>query len=75
MKKVKRCKYKDCVGVYYAKGYCNTHYSRMIRKGTTVIVRAGEAECSEDGCCLPTRSKGLCTNHYQNKQYKIRIER
>lgn len=46
----KVCSVEDCIKPYYAKCYCNMHYMRLLRNGTTEPRRNLLRPCSVEGC-------------------------
>lgn len=60
----KVCSAEGCSKPYYAKGYCNMHYMRLLRNGTTEPRRNLPKPCSVEGCEKPYYAKGFCRSHY-----------
>lgn len=55
-----------CGEVVKAKGLCDRHYRRQLRRGTTEAVRRQDTrKCSWDGCENPVRACGYCQRHYK----------
>lgn len=64
------CDVDGCERTHEARGWCNLHYQRWKKTGATgaaapMVVRpdAAGARCSEVGCHLEARARGLCPNH------------
>lgn len=64
------CQIEDCGEDAIARGWCEMHYQRWRRTGSTDVQsrtkNQGE-ECSVQGCKRPARTKGLCPMHYGRK--------
>lgn len=59
------CLAEGCVAPHAAKGFCNKHYHRMRRYGTTKSRKERNArECRAEGCETLAVSLGLCNKHY-----------
>lgn len=60
------CLVAGCEEPHKAKGYCKTHYNRMLRYGRPENVRNWNpgALCSVDGCGEPVKARGYCGRHY-----------
>lgn len=65
--KVDGCSVEGCEGSHFGKGYCNLHYNRMRRSGTTdlVLVERETRVCEVDGCDEKHWSSGYCSMHYR----------
>jgi hypothetical protein len=61
------CSVAECVGPVKSRGYCQTHYMRVVRHGDPLYVPAFAkgSPCTIDGCDGPQKGKGLCSKHYQ----------
>jgi hypothetical protein len=62
------CKIEDCDEEVDAKGLCNGHYQRVLRKSPTPLdepLRTPGRVCSVESCERPHRSKGFCAAHYK----------
>lgn len=63
----KTCSIKGCERKLYARGWCQAHYARWLRHGSTDNIRKhGHPKCSVKGCERDSRSRGLCDSHYHN---------
>ncbi len=60
------CKVKDCNNITHIRGYCRTHYKRLMRHGNTDCLRVKkyEGSCSVEGCNKKHAAKGYCNTHY-----------
>lgn len=56
------CSILDCGKQALARGYCSTHYSRIIRKG---YKRPPTSPCIVDGCARQSHGRGYCIPHYK----------
>lgn len=67
----RRCSVEGCPEPHRAKGYCNTHYSRVLLKGDpgSAEIRHPRYGCEIDGCDKPHKAKGYCDKHYQRLQH------
>ena len=63
---MKVCEIQDCERKYFARGFCQTHYQKMRRKGKLPQVQfsAEGIPCKVEGCEEPVRCKELCSRHY-----------
>ena len=57
-----KCSVNECDNLHIAKGYCQTHYLRMKKHGTT---EKHIRRCSVEGCDRKHSSKGYCAKHYR----------
>ena len=77
-KKKPLCSIEECGKPHTAKGYCQTHYVRLKRKGAlgdTAIQVKGRTRCEVDNCKNPHTAKGMCAFHYRIGYYhKLSIE-
>jgi hypothetical protein len=62
---MKICKAKDCNRQVNAKGYCDKHYRRVKKSGTTEKTDFIQKECNSTECKRSAKSKGLCDMHYR----------
>ena len=65
------CSFDGCTKQVYARGYCESHYGKLMRNGTpdgsSVYIKK---VCRIDGCSSFATRKGLCGKHYQRmKKY------
>lgn len=63
---MRTCSVPGCGGKHEAKGFCMTHYSRLLRGDpvTAPVRRVGvRVECSVSGCENRAVTKGLCKTH------------
>ena len=51
------CSIEGCERKYKARGYCNLHYRRWLKKNNP--------PCAIDGCSTPRLARGWCVTHYQ----------
>jgi len=60
------CSVEGCDRIRFAKGFCQLHYQRQFRKGTTNATNTENKgwECKEYGCKKEAAVKGLCREHY-----------
>lgn len=70
MKNVSRrqCAVAGCERAYYCRGYCEVHYRRWKRNGSTELLERPPhtpKPCSVDGCGRPVLARGKCSNHYK----------
>ena len=66
MKAIRICAAIDCDRAARSRGYCKTHYSRLLRTGTVgddPIHR--DVKCSVDGCESKHAGRGYCAKHYK----------
>jgi hypothetical protein len=64
--KIDGCSVEGCEGDHFGKGYCNLHYNRMRRSGTTDLVLTRKTRlCEIDGCDRKHFSSGCCEMHYR----------
>lgn len=66
MEKEKFCSIPDCYQPVKVRGWCQMHYSRVARTGSTdrtKVVNKG-AICAAEGCKLPAKKVGYCISHY-----------
>lgn len=66
------CAYSGCVKVYYARGYCNTHYERLRKTGnpaTAADLRAQRGPC-ECGRTEKINADGQCSSCYMRNWYQ-----
>jgi hypothetical protein len=71
VKATQECSVDGCDGPIRARGYCNTHYLRWRRTGSTdlpEITPAPIATCSVTGCGKIVRARGWCGLHYKRWQ-------
>lgn len=65
------CSVEGCEKEVYANGYCESHYNRVRRYGSTNVrlgrVRSTEI-CSIEGCSRVIKCKQLCNKHYVRLQ-------
>lgn len=63
---MKPCKVPGCPGGKRAHlGFCQKHYARLRRLGTTELPRKIRPMCKFPGCDRPFRSMGYCPKHYE----------
>lgn len=64
------CDVPECVGLFYAKGLCRSHYHRTKRKGFLADrLPIIPHKCIIDGCHNETKAgHGLCKTHYDRKR-------
>lgn len=58
------CLAEACLRAVYARGLCERHYRRLLRRGVFTDRPVG-GECAVDGCGRPVSSRGWCHGHYQ----------
>ena len=62
------CSFESCKRQHKAKGYCSTHYSRLLRRGDLEpvhrVIKKETLECCFDGCTRPYDSVGYCKAHH-----------
>lgn len=73
------CAVIECPSDSFARGYCNKHYMRLRRTGTTdenpePHKRRNPVVCSVDDCDRRTVAFGLCDTHYRRKR-RVQRER
>ncbi|HEU5087982.1 MAG TPA: helix-turn-helix domain-containing protein, partial [Roseiflexaceae bacterium] len=56
------CMFEGCHRPVRARGYCNSHYTRLRETGALWVQRYTDAKCAE--CGEPAYARGLCSNHY-----------
>ena len=71
----KCCSILNCPNKHYGKGYCQKHYTRLVKHGdplTMVYQRTGR--CLVVDChCGPKYRRGLCSKHYkQARRLKLK---
>ena len=65
-----KCTIEGCDRSFYARGYCNTHFSKFKRTGVLVNLPPREPlYCSKIGCKEKHSAKGLCQKHY--REFKV----
>lgn len=66
------CSIPDCGNTYYARGWCQAHYTRQRRYGDPVgvpsLVSSQRPKCSIDGCKKPVKNRSWCSAHYHRWQ-------
>lgn len=61
----KLCSIDECGSTAKKRGWCEKHYLRWRRNGTTDTVRKfGREPCSVGGCSFDSQAKGFCALHY-----------
>jgi len=55
----------DCGRTHYAKGYCNTHYSSLIRRPSAKAKTCTHADCDRPPT---TYAGGMCGMHYRRRR-------
>ena len=72
------CKIQKCSRYSVAKGYCQTHYQRLMRTGSAESVDIREEnlgwKCRFLGCNEEAHTRGLCPKHYKYLWRKAREE-
>lgn len=72
------CSIAGCGSAHYAKGYCFSHYRRMLRHGDPLGGQPprgkNDGPCSVEGCDEPSAKKGLCNAHYLRHRRYGRLE-
>lgn len=58
---MKKCKIRGCKTKSWARGYCSTHYSRLV-----VRAQNKKKACSISGCKRGVKNRDLCKGHYRN---------
>lgn len=61
------CSVPDCARKVLARGYCSTHYQRVLKHGDPggpIAAYSGSRGCLVDGCDGKHRSSGYCQRHY-----------
>jgi hypothetical protein len=63
------CEIDDCTTEAFCKGYCQKHYRRIYRNGTSkarrYAPRGSSPQCSVEECERAHHAKGLCYLHYR----------
>lgn len=62
------CDVGGCGRSHYSRGWCEKHYRRWLRNGTTRSVRtvySEDATCSIEDCDQPVDARGWCHGHHQ----------
>jgi hypothetical protein len=62
---MKLCNAKDCDREVNAKGYCDKHYRRLKKTGTTEKPKFIQKKCYSIECKKDAKAKGLCDMHYR----------
>ena len=62
------CTIDGCGKPHKAHGWCNGHYRRWQRTGTTDAPPPPRLVCSIEGCEEPHKAQGWCNSHYRNWQ-------
>ena len=62
----KKCSVTNCDKKLKAKGYCQTHYMRLRRHGTTNDPVSTKAKCSIESCNDYSKARGFCYKHYHS---------
>ena len=69
---MKLCSVEGCTRKYRAKGYCATHYDRVVKWGSpgdnTLKRQPQNSTCSIDSCVKDSHALGLCHNHYREQR-------
>jgi hypothetical protein len=60
---LKVCVIKDCNNQQIARGWCQLHYDRWRKNGTTDTIRNFLTDCKVDGCKQKHYSHGFCNTH------------
>lgn len=71
-KKKPPCSVENCTRPHTARGYCQTHYVQLKRRGAFGHLKVqvkGRTVCSVDGCLSPHSAKGFCELHYRINHY------
>ena len=63
--KVKICKVKGCQEVVHSKGFCNTHYQRILRTGSLDLKPRETRLCNVSYCENIHYARGFCKKHYR----------
>ena len=58
------CRYQGCTRPVRARGFCNSHYTRLRADGVLWVKRSSKNVCSEKDCILPVYALNRCRNHY-----------
>lgn len=66
----RRCTIEGCSGRHEARGYCGTHYRRLIRYGDPLYQAESKfstpaGKCTVPGCGRRHDARGYCSSHYQ----------
>ena len=68
----KKCTVEGCARKYYAKGFCDTHYTaNRVHGDPTHSAKRVREKCTADGCPRKQHAKGLCDQHYSNSRNGI----
>lgn len=61
-----KCSIDDCDKKSVTRGWCGTHYARVLRHGDPLYVREkqGEMPCLIEGCNSLRSARGWCHKHY-----------
>lgn len=57
------CDVPGCGKECHARGYCNTHFARLLRNGTVELTLRVRETCTFPDCGRPAVSGGLCRSH------------
>lgn len=57
------CSISGCERPAEKRGWCNAHYTRWHRTGSTELRAREKATCSIEGCDKPVMARGWCTAH------------
>lgn len=71
---MKICNSQDCDRYVQAKGYCDKHYRRLKKTGTTEKPKFVQKICYSPECKRDAKSKGLCDMHYRRLKTTGKIE-
>lgn len=75
-KQKRKCSFEGCDKVHHARGWCTTHWTRVVRHGAPHIkLKVGRRKsqpthCVALGCLRPTHAKSRCLAHYRRKHEK-----
>ena len=71
---MKICNKNKCNQKVSAKGYCEKHYRRFKKTGSTEKPKFIQKKCYSDECTRDSKAKGLCDMHYRRLKSTGKID-